>query len=103
MNITGSMYKWGFRNIQNPHVGRGYVKSQSPFVNLEEVSRKPRLGWGGVVEIPGPLFVGWKDIPESIYWRELKIPWPMCRKEETPGLMWKEGGEDSKIHELVFF
>ena len=38
MNITGSMYKWGLRKIQNPHVGRGYVKSQSPVVNLEEVS-----------------------------------------------------------------
>ena len=38
MNITGSMYKLGLRKIQNPHVGRGYVKSQSPVVNLEEVS-----------------------------------------------------------------
>ena len=47
--------------------------------------------------------MGWRDIAESIYWRELEILWPMCRKEETAGLMWKEGGEDSKIHELVFF
>ena len=49
-------------------------------------------GGGGGGEIPVPLFVGWRDIPESIYWSELEIPWPMCRKEETPGLMWKEGG-----------
>ena len=38
MNITGSMYKWGLRKIQNPHVGRGDVKFQSPVVRLEEVS-----------------------------------------------------------------
>ena len=38
MNITGSMHKWGLRKIQNPHVGRVDVKSQSPIVRLEEDS-----------------------------------------------------------------
>ena len=39
------------------------------------------------IKTPGSLFVGWRDIPESIYRRDLEIPWPMCMKEETPGLM----------------
>ena len=31
-------------------------------------------GGGGGVKIPGPIFVGWRDIPESLFgesWRSL--------------------------------
>ena len=84
----------GVEKNSEPIFWEGGYEISEPCCKVRRSFHYPHLGGGGVGggEIPGPLFVGWRDIPESIYWRELKIPWPMCRKEETPGLMWKEGG-----------
>ena len=82
----------GVEKNSEPIFWEGEYEISEPFCKVRRSFQYPRLGGGGGGEIPGSHFVGWRDIPESIYWRELEIPWPMCRIEETPGLMWKEGG-----------
>ena len=95
MNITGSMYKWGFEKNSEPTCWVRGCEISEPCCKVRRSFHYPCLGGGGrggLGKDTRAPFCGLERYSRVHFWRELEIPWPMCRKEETPRLMWKEGG-----------